>query len=170
MNSPTPDNRDTQGTGYFLGTEVENSPYKGLPTLFVVGDSYSATALLQVGVNHSVQHVYLAANQSFGSRTTHEWVNLAKRLCADFFVTLDVPLEALPDLVTYSNILHDNPSIHIMLSVKARNIDSLPRVTVKLDDVIPNVVNPGVWCITNPLSQANFTPWSAYAADSSLTN
>lgn len=163
--------RDPRIKQMFVGTEVENSPHKGLKTLFVAG-LYPVKAVLERAKVEKISHIYLAANQSYCSATPSEWKRLAYFIAfLDLKVTLNLPLTELEnylDAEAPAGYEFEKNDVHFMLSVSARRIQTLnSKATIKFDDDMRSVVNPGVWCVpvSTLLDDTNFTPWSAYKDD-----
>lgn len=159
--------RNPCNPGYFFGTEVEHSPYEGLKTLFVSG-VMPTVEIRNLAIDNGVRQIYLAANQSYAAQALPQWLTQAVELSDRMVITVDVPISELNYLASFATTLSRHTNIHIMLSVSARGLDHLPNFTVKLDDKIPDVVNPGVWCIRKDELVPFLTPWSAYSADTDL--
>lgn len=171
--------RDPLKNELFVGTEVENTPYKGQKTLFVAGD-WELKEINDQLENTNVTHVYLAANQSFLTASASHWLRLAiAMIFKGCNVTVDLPISSLPAWRSAADGLHFNEEdreflvshIHLMLSIPASGISTVNSgITLKLDDDVTQVTNPGVWCfdLQSVLTEQNFTPWSAYADDKGI--
>lgn len=167
------DSRNPKVSQCFVGKEVEHSSHLGKLTLFVAG--YTRTSrIVDLALEAEVQQIYLAANQSYSTQPLQVWMEQAWELNTDILlpsntvITLDVPYAEWDKLREYALMLRKHPNIHIMLSVCAPGLNDFENLTVKLDDRIPHVTNPGVWCISKSQLQAGFTPWAAYTKDSLL--
>jgi hypothetical protein len=153
--------------GYFFGTEVEHSPYEGLKTLFVAG-VMPTVEIRNLAIDNGVRQIYLAANQSYAAQALPQWLTQAVELSDKMVVTVDVPISDLNYLSSFAPTLSRHTNVHIMLSIPARGLATIHNFTVKLDDKIPDLVNPGVWCVSKNSLQHHFTPWAAYEGDSKL--
>ncbi len=154
-------NRNPANFGHFIGVEVESSPYQGLKTLFIVGDC-DIELMKAVFTAETCSHTYLAANQSFSLVDPCRWGTIAEAMLENGPVTLDMPISALAQRLVLPE------KLHLMLSIYSPGIHSIRSYTLKLDDNVTNISNPGVWCVSKNVAERNFTPWAAYAADSSL--
>ncbi|MGE8453854.1 MAG: hypothetical protein ACN6OP_25245, partial [Pseudomonadales bacterium] len=88
-------NRNPHERKLFVGTEVENTLAKGKRTLFLAG-AYSTQEAIVAAMTHKAEQIYLAANQSYGARTSYEWSRAWVGLLVSWdkgFVTIDVPLQ-----------------------------------------------------------------------------
>ncbi len=159
--------RDPTKSGYFVGTEVENTNYRGYLTLFVVGKPPSAQKIHEVaetaaGVT-AITHIYLAANQSWASCSVKEWATAAGALRdMGYLVSLDIPYGYYPQYLEYTKLLGHT---QLVISVPLPEIQRMNAV-VKIDDDVRSITNPGVW--VHKMTQEGFTPWAAYQGDSSL--
>ena len=54
---------DRVSPDFFTGVEVENSPAKGMRTLFVVGVQ-PVEKILEIAIRANIKHIYLGANMS----------------------------------------------------------------------------------------------------------
>lgn len=163
--------REPSQPGIFVGNEVENTPARGMRTLFVAG-VYNVDIIKYSAHVHGVEHIYLGANQCVRRHDMlQELAAVAQQLLVytDYKVTLDFPLW-LADVLTGYNALLTNENFIPMLSMSARHIERIarnPNATLKLDDDVRDVVNTGVWChpVKALLSPETKTEWSAYKED-----
>ena len=169
-----------ENTELFVGTEIENSPAMGKPTLFVVGLQPVYVIVMKLDEANAkrrdpIQHIYFGANQSFPQQYITEdewkpWVDMvAECLANGYLCTLDVDVyqaRFLPDteLTGYVNFIP-------MISVKLPHINQLGyNATLKIDDVDFAATNPGVWChsVHDLQNRSVFTDWSKYSKDAEI--
>jgi len=162
----------------FVGREVENTPHKNWPTLFIAG-SWPVRDIMQEARTQDVKHVYLAANQSHDALPLYIWAYQASALILQGFdVTMDIPAVRVLDWLSAwasHEVHHKSAALHLMVSFYAPGINKVNSslTTFKFDDNVSDgskVVNPGVWCMPayQALLDTNFTPWSAYAEDKDI--
>lgn len=148
----------------FIGEEVEHTPMKGQPTLFVVGIQ-SLETVIETLQYHELQHVYLGANQSFVPDDA--WEDLVKGLLNEgFWVTLDFDVQEVEWI--HECLFTEHNRFIPMISVKLPYIDLLGyNACLKLDDKDFDATNSGVW--THQLHDLKdrrvFTDWSKYTQD-----
>lgn len=164
---------------YFLGIEVENTPAKGMATLFVTGVPEAKTVLAAVD-DLNVNHVYLGANHTFGNRQSVE--TEAGVLNDDLLDSLETLVKALLDrdlwvTLDYDMSLHElflemgfceHTMFIPMVSVKLPYLAQLGyNGCIKIDDKGFNASNYGVWVhrAHELMSLDHFTPWAAYTSD-----
>ena len=172
----------TTSVNYFIGTEVESSPAKGLVTLFVVGIQSTNTlkelitdrASLLDQSQH-IRHIYLGANMSFHDVANDDYYTW--RQIDDMIdelldstnidhITVDITVSQIEGFLESS--ASDNNRVVPMVSVKLPYLRLLNyNTTIKVDDKGFDATNPGVWCV--PLEDLTkrkyYTPWSAYKGD-----
>ena len=159
---------------FFTGVEVENSPAKGMRTLFVVGIQPVDTIVANV-LNSKSQHVYIGANMSLHEvgndehDTWRQWDSMIEGVLdsgAVDYVTVDVTASQVEGFLE-SRASEDNRVIP-MISVKLPYTKLLNyNTTIKIDDKGFNQTNPGVWChsLHDLMDKKTFTPWNAYVGD-----
>ena len=159
---------------FFTGTEVENSPAKGMNTLFVVGIQ-PVGKILEIAIQNNIKHIYLGANMSLHGvanddhYTWRQWDSLVDQLLEDeylSYITVDVTADQVEGFLESS--MSDNNRIIPMISVKLPYTKLLNyNTTIKIDDKGFNATNPGVWChsLHDLMSKETFTPWHAYVGD-----
>jgi hypothetical protein len=159
---------------FFTGTEVENSPAKGMRTLFVVGIQPVDTIIANV-LNSKSQHVYIGANMSLHNLANddhdgwREWDRMIEGVLdsgAVDYVTVDFTSSQVDGFLE-SRASEDNRVIP-MISVKLPYTRLLNyNTTIKIDDKDFNATNPGVWChsLHDLMNRETFTPWHAYVGD-----
>jgi hypothetical protein len=159
---------------FFTGVEVENSPAKGMRTLFVVGIQPVDTIVAKV-LNSKSQHVYIGANMSLHNLANddhdgwREWDNMIEGVLdsgAVDYVTVDFTSAQVEGFLE-SRASEDNRVIP-MISVKLPYTRLLNyNTTIKIDDKGFNATNPGVWChsLHDLMNRETFTPWHAYRGD-----
>jgi|TARA_B100000989_G_C19477324_1_gene443517 hypothetical protein len=163
-------NKPTIDVDYFVGNEVEKTPFYGRKTLFVVGFK-NPRKIVKKATDHHCRHIYLGANMSFknvewnDNRTAKLRDIITHLLDNQFQVTLDISKTF--DLTTIDMFI-DSEYFHIMYSLPIAYAEKYKNtMTIKVDDVGFNKTNTGVWC--NPLSKLmdpiTKTEWSSYQTD-----
>lgn len=159
---------------FFTGVEVENSPAKGMNTLFVVGIQ-PVDKILEIAIHNNIKHIYLGANMSLHGvanddhYTWRQWDSLVDQLLEDeylSYITVDVTADQVEGFLESS--ISDNNRIIPMISVKLPYTKLLNyNTTIKIDDKGFNQTNPGVWChsLHDLMDKKTFTPWNAYVGD-----
>ena len=167
---------------FFTGVEVENSPAKGMRTLFVVGIQPVDKILRIVGDASSLldtskhfHHVYVGANMSLHGLanddhyTWRQWDNMVAGLLEYDkikYITVDFTVNQVEGFLE-STMSEDNRIIP-MISVKLPYTKLLNyNTTIKIDDKDFNATNPGVWChnLQDLLKRDRFTDWDQYGND-----
>jgi hypothetical protein len=163
---------------FFTGVEVENSPAKGMRTLFVVGIQ-PPNKILEIAIQNNITHIYLGANMSLHGIanddhfTWRQWDTLVYELLEDehvSYITVDVTANQVEGFLDSS--MSDNNRIIPMISVKLPYTKLLNyNTTIKIDDKDFNATNPGVWChsLHDLMDRNTFTPWHAYVGDNPVT-
>ena len=163
---------------FFTGVEVENSPAKGMRTLFVVGIQ-PVEKVLEIAIRNDIKHIYLGANMSLHGIANDDhyswraWDALVEGLLDDdylAYITVDVTSAQIEGFLE-STMSEDNRIIP-MISVKLPYTRLLNyNTTIKIDDKGFNATNPGVWChsLHDLLDRKTFTPWQAYQGDNPVT-
>ena len=161
-------------TNFFTGIEVENTPTKGLKTLFVVG-LQDPDEVVQRALALNVNAIYFGANHSFGIPDKDQadgwepWINMIRHALKDpalFWCTLDFDLKYYEGFLE-TGLAENNRMIPIV-SVKMPYIEQLGyNGVIKIDDIDFNKTNPGVWChsIQNIMHPNVFTHWQKYNDD-----
>lgn len=159
---------------FFTGVEVENSPAKGMRTLFVVGLQPVDTIITNV-VNSKSQHVYIGANMSLHNvanddyNSWREWDRMIEGVLESGkvdYVTVDFTADQVEGFL--ESLASDDNRVIPMISVKLPYTKLLNyNTTIKIDDKDFNSTNPGVWChsLHNLMTRETFTPWHAYVGD-----
>ena len=162
---------------FFVGQEVEHTPMRGHPTLFVIGVQPIKDILKHVAHHpDGINHVYFGANQSFPRLTAadaKEWKSLTRMisdvLAEGLWVTLDLDISCVEGLVETGLCEHYN--FIPMISAKLPYIDQLGyNAVLKLDDQDFQATNHGVWCwnVHELKHRGHFTNWSEYTQDERL--
>jgi len=171
---------NSSGDSYFIGNEVENSPLKGLRTLFVIGVQKEQVIEYLISNENSyldqarhINHIYFGANMSFPKLDTNdadawkEWENMIRYfLDRGYLCSLDFPSECTAGLVESGLCEHRN--FYPMTSVKLPYVQMLGyNATIKIDDIGFNKTNPGLWChsLHTLLDRSKFTDWNQYTKD-----
>lgn len=159
---------------FFIGTEVENSPAKGMTTLFVVG-LQSVEKILGIAVAQGIRHIYLGANMSLHGvanddhNTWREWDRMMEGLLEGNhidYITVDIESAQVEGFL--ESLMSEENRVIPMISVKLPYTKLLNyNTTIKIDDKGFNQTNPGVWChsLHDLMDRKTFTPWSAYQGD-----
>jgi hypothetical protein len=163
-------NTEHQPVRFFIGQEVENSPMRGRTTLFVVGIQ-PVSEIVDLAVQHNIQHIYLGANQSFESYNEgddQEWCQMiAPLLLDDYHCTLDLDVRFWPRVQAFP--FHHSSRFIPMISVKMPYAEfANPNTTIKIDDTGFDATNSGVWChdLKGLLTKGEqYTAWNRYSKD-----
>lgn len=159
---------------FFTGVEVENSPAKGMRTLFVVGIQPVDTIIANV-LNSKSQHVYIGANMSLHNLANddhdgwREWDRMIEGVLESGsvdYVTVDFTAAQVEGFL--ESLASEDNRVIPMISVKLPYTKLLNyNTTIKIDDKDFNATNPGVWCLSlhNLMNREAFTPWHAYVGD-----
>lgn len=165
---------DRVSPNFFIGTEVENSPAKGMLTLFVVG-LQSCEEILDIAIRNNICHIYLGANMSLHGlgnlehTTWKQWDAMFEGLLDDTsieYITVDIESTQIEGFL--ESTMSEDIRVIPMVSVKLPYTKLLNyNTTIKIDDRGFNQTNPGVWChsLHNLMDRETFTPWSAYKGD-----
>ena len=161
---------------FFTGIEVENSPAKGMETLFVVGlqDEQSILDAIEGTWNGltqgDIRHIYFGANQSFNPVTGDDWRTWEDMidiwLDHGYWVTLDLDVKQIENLLEGG--LTEQRRFIPMISIKLPYIKLLNyNTTIKIDDKGFDATNPGVWChrLDKLMDIDSFTSWDKYTED-----
>jgi len=162
---------------FFVGQEVEHTPMRGHPTLFVIGVQPIKDILKHVAHHpDGINHVYFGANQSFPRLTAADakewkaWSRMISDVLAEgLWVTLDLDISSVEGLVETGLCEHYN--FIPMISAKLPYIDQLGyNAVLKLDDQDFQATNHGVWCwnVHELKHRGHFTNWSEYTQDERL--
>jgi hypothetical protein len=159
---------------FFTGVEVENSPAKGMRTLFVVGLQPVDTIITNV-LHSNAQHVYIGANMSLHNLANddhdswREWDRMIEGVLesgAVDYVTVDFTSAQVEGFL--ESLASEDNRVIPMISVKLPYTKLLNyNTTIKIDDKDFNATNPGVWChsLHDLMDRETFTPWHAYVGD-----
>lgn len=159
---------------FFTGVEVENSPAKGMRTLFVVGLQQVDTIIANV-LNSKSQHVYIGANMSLHNLANddhdgwREWDRMIEGVLESGkvdYVTVDFTSAQVEGFL--ESLASEDNRVIPMISVKLPYTKLLNyNTTIKIDDKDFNATNPGVWChsLHDLMDRDTFTPWHAYVGD-----
>ena len=176
---------DRVAPDFFTGVEVENSPAKGMLTLFVVGIQPVEKIMAHVIESRSytdkakeIRHIYIGANMSLHNVANddhfvwRQYDDMINGLLADIgieYVTVDFEVNQVEGFL--ESMASENNRVIPIVSVKLPYTRLLNyNTTVKIDDVGFDKTNPGVWCV--PLEDLTkrkyYTPWSAYKGDNAI--
>lgn len=165
---------DRVSPDFFVGTEVENSPAKGMTTLFVVG-LQPVKNILKIAKKTNIRHIYLGANMSLHNlanddhNTWREWDRMMEGLLESGhidYITVDIEASQVEGFL--ESLMSEENRVIPMISVKLPYTKLLNyNTTIKIDDKGFNQTNPGVWChsLHDLMNRKTFTPWSAYQGD-----
>ena len=159
---------------FFTGIEIEKTPAYGMKTLFVT-DVQDPYVIMELARNHSCQHIYFGANQSFPKLEVNDaeqwrlWEDMIY-VCLDaddeFWCTLDLDVAQVEGLLE-SGLVEKRQFIP-QISVKLPYLQQLGyNATIKIDDKDFKATNPGVWChnLHDLLDRNKFTSWDQYGKD-----
>ena len=153
---------------FFTGVEVENTPAKGLQTLFVIGAQDPQEILLQYA-QHKCKHIFFGADHSFTHKCNAvKWMlMIAHCLNNKILCSLDIPpaqINSVSDILKHNN--YPNFIAQIRLELNAFNS---AKTYIKLDDKL-GADSGGIWTHTvDSLKTADaHTPWSAYELDQTV--
>lgn len=159
---------------FFTGVEVENSPAKGMRTLFVVGLQPVDTIITNV-LHSNAQHVYIGANMSLHNVANddhdlwRQWDRMIEGVLESGkvdYVTVDFTVAQVEGFL--ESLASEDNRVIPMISVKLPYTKLLNyNTTIKIDDRDFNATNPGVWChsLHDLMDRKTFTPWHAYVGD-----
>ncbi len=158
----------------FIGSEVENTKFKGYRILFVPTLNFDITQYVDRMSQHNITHIYLGANS-----VTHlfqrylyavpekekvefyrKWYNLMLRSYASFphlCFTLELPIQAYG----YVDII-DNDNLCFLLSLPDVNAKN---VSIKIDNKFNTGKGVFVFDLAKQKNDENFTAWDAYKGD-----
>ena len=147
----------------FVGTEVEDSKFKGERTLFVPmlvkQQGSELKNLISKAKENSCTHVYLGANKL---DKFYDWGVILEIIKTPLNVTLDVNARNHFILGSVPWSLLDPKRFNLMISLEVPAVQP-NMVSVKLDDVGFGATNPGVWVA--PVEALTFTAWDKYIKD-----
>ena len=171
---------------FFTGVEVENSPAKGMRTLFVIGIQPIGNILSIIGdanalldTSKHITHIYIGANMSLHDvanddhYTWRQWDSMVLDLLENDvvkYITVDFTSDQVEGFLDSS--MSDDNRVIPMISVKLPYTKLLNyNTTIKIDDKDFNATNPGVWChsLHDLMDKETFTPWHAYVGDNPVT-
>lgn len=151
---------------FFVGEEVEHTPAMYKRTLFVNG-LHSPEKIMEHATEHSCDHIYFGANQSFNGNNLLTWDAVIKSCLAEnFWCTLDFDVQYMIDIHETGLCEYDRfiPQISVKVPyIKLLNYNAI----IKIDDIDFNKTNPGVWChrVHNLMDSDKFTGWDEYGND-----
>jgi len=166
-------------TTFFLGTEVEDTPTKGMKTLFVVGVQ-DPLVIMHRANNLNCNAIYFGANHSFEldhnpERIFAEWQKWEDMIIPilnhpdKFWCTLDFDVKYAEDFLecSFTEFTRFIP----MISVKLPYISQFNyNTTLKIDDRDFEATNHGVWChsLHELQDKQHFTSWKEYNDDTTI--
>ena len=157
----------------FVGTEIENTPAKGMLTLFVVGEQ-DTDEIIDICKAKGISHIYLGANHSFVPSTEHgfgQLFDMVEDLTRNgYLVTIDFDYLYLPEIQD-ALMMGEYENLIPVISVKLPYIEGFNYNTcIKIDDIDFKESNPGVWVhsLHELQSKETFTPWHKYTKDTPL--
>lgn len=151
----------------FVGKELENSKMKGSQTLFVVGDE-PVSEIISNASSHDILHIYMCANKSFTpGMMGYYFDTVAKLIKEKYFVTFDFPCYYF---AMVQNVFKDYLTSEYfipMVNVELPNLESMPNLAIRLDDIDFNKTNSGVWVLNRDTFNNSqcYTSWSEYSTD-----
>jgi len=148
---------------FFTGIEIEDTPHRGKPVLFVVGDQ-SFESIVSRANDHLINVVYIGANHSF-TKSDNTVATVKALLDHGIEVTYDFTVSDAEWVKDQFADYISHPSLTFMASVKFPYADSfLSNTVLKIDDTDFQATNSAVWTI--PLrgvtNLALRTDWNEY--------
>jgi hypothetical protein len=158
----------------FIGLNEENTPTKGLLTLYVVGSNpvRQVTSWLDTAPTINtvrafrlpIQHIYFGANGSFDG--TKPWIDMTRHFLNEGFWC---SLEASPkhsSILARSTLIKHAKFIPV-IRIRIGSLDDLgSNAVIKLDDLGLERTNKGVWTFPfRSLGADSLTPWDKYSKD-----
>jgi len=156
---------------YMLGREIENTPAKGMQTLFIAKAGLPPTVIAKICPTFCT-HIYFGANKCFPKHKMNndEWRYWERTieifLKQGYYCTLDIPVHQWNDVLETS--LVEYPNFILMLSLELPYINQAGyHATLKLDDTSLGGVNGGVWChqLHDLRDRKVYTAWNDYRGD-----
>ena len=155
---------------FFIGTEVENTQATGLRTLFVAG-LMPSNKILNLALEHEVQHIYLGANHTFTPNLGWNHNTVKKCIEAGYTVSLNYPFNYHNNVRKELGDLYTNKDFIPQISFQFPNIkEENPNLNFKIDDIDFDATNDGVWCfdLSDVCTDDNKTTWDKYKSDKIL--
>lgn len=162
-------NIKTSDARFFIGREIERTPYYGLKTLFVVGVQ-CPNEITKLAHEHDCKHIFFGANYSFDPKGTTEetlWLNMLAEIANQQWpMTIDTTLKhqhLLAELVKL-----DNFCMQIRLPIA--NVEQIKNCYLKVDDIGFRSTNSGIWTINvkEITTEKNYTSWLEYGEDTAI--
>lgn len=151
-----------QTPDFFIGVEVENTPAKGVKTLFCHGKIPCNDILHKLNTDDNcidVKHIYLNSNHTECFDPITKIISFCE---LGYWVTFEIDHRL-------SKMIHSLPMHDLFipfLSVKIEKVTKHKNLSIKIDDVDFNATNPGVWCFKlDELPDNTFNDWSVYTKD-----
>lgn len=170
-------NRDyTTGTSatvkFFTGVEIENTKFKGLKTLFVVG-CQSIKEIEYYAKEAEVDHIFLGANHSWVEYSPHQFWTIRQLTKLGYKVSVDTPyqtaIKLALELKEFDTIMD---RICMIVQIPVVGVESLLGIGayIKFDDADFKYSNSGVWVapVEYYLHNDNKTDWNEYEMDEIL--
>ena len=156
-------------TTFKIGVAVEETPAKGMHTLYIDGLPTPAEVADRLkDLPASITHIHLGFNHSFNPEKNYEvwekWEGVARQcLEQELWVTLEMDVKYVPDL--HESCMTEATRFIPLIVLELPYISLLNyNATVKIGQGTFNASNPGVWCVgVNELTnRKNFTQWDSY--------
>lgn len=157
----------TDNADFFVGTEIEQTAYVGLKTLFIVGVQ-PIDQIQKLADQNAVTHLFFGANHSFSPNTSIEAERRTKIIKHFLDQGWACSLDVLPQHLEYCTELFGYANFCCQIRVPIPNALKLNTKTqIKIDDLGYNQTNPGVWTVrlVDCMQNENFTDWSQYTKD-----
>lgn len=163
MNGDNMSDKITDKVHFFVGNEVEHTPFFGMRTLFVCGIQDVGKILIKAE-EHKCEHIYLGANHSF--LVCSDWNKMIHILLgAGYKVTLDYPIRQhyILSFILDQDLMKSKKLVRIA-SCKLENIENeYKNMLIR----IGGTTNTGVWTIpvSEILNEDRKTDWIEYQDD-----
>lgn len=157
---------------FFTGIEIENTKFKGMKTLFVVG-CQSPDKITQFATEAKADHIFLGANHSWVQYSPHQFWTIRQLLKLGYKISVDTTYETAiklaHELAEYNTVM---TNICIIAQLPVVGIEKLLGIDayIKFDDADFKYSNSGVWVapVEYYLNPANKTSWDEYGKDEVL--
>ena len=148
---------------FFVGNEVEHTPFFGLRTLFVSGIN-NWKEMIEYAEKYKCEHIYLGANNSF--RESTHWNRLVPYLLGKGYkVTLDYPIKfhtSISEILGHKLMQSEN-----FARIASCTLEDVENVYMNMLIKIDGRSNTGVWVVPvrELLNEDRKTDWIDYESD-----
>lgn len=163
------DTQERLDADFFTGVEVENTPFKGIKHLFIVGVKHP-DEIKDIAAQSGTKHLYFGTSQSFAPESDDDWnawsEMIVPLLREGYVCILDYDVFYAEEVLEQG--FDDFPNFVSMISIRLPHIDKFnSHATIKLDDTTWGHSNQGVWThrLGSLQTDESFTPWHEYKGD-----